>query len=318
MRILLTGATGFVGSHVLSGLLEDGHSVCVVKRSYSDIRRIKNIMKKCDVYDLDITDIEQIYREQKIDCVVHCATYYGRSDMECTENIRSNLLFPLELLNVGKNYGIRFFLNTESFFENQIMFEKDLEKEIYLYGYVLSKIQFRQWGHLFSNRYGIKFINMKLEHVYGAMDNEDKFVSYVERECRKNVMSLALSLGTQERDFVHISDVVDAYRIVISHMEKHWENGYVMYEVGTGQSRSLREFVELIHKAVHSNTRLDWGVIPTKAGEIMQSKADNTGLLKLGWMPKVVTDSEIEQKFGGGDKFHFPLSRKVVCLNGQF
>ena len=299
MRILLTGATGFVGSHILKALLQDGHEVHIVKRSYSNTERIKNVLDECTVYNLDEMAIQQIYEEASIDCVVHCATYYGRNDRECMKNIESNLLFPLELLSLGSENGVKYFINTDSFFGNQIENEEDLDKDLYMYGYTLSKTQFRQWGHMFAEKYRTRFINMKLEHVYGAGDGDSKFIPYIWKACSQNVPTIALSMGTQRRDFVHVSDVVSAYRVVISGLESGNETGYVNYEVGTGREWSLREFVEIIHEAVCSTTHLEWGAIPMKPGELMYSKADNAKLVKLGWTPKIVEPAEIKRVFGG-------------------
>ena len=120
MRILLTGATGFVGSHILEGFLNDQHEVYIVKRSYSNTERIQHVLDKCIVYNLDESDIKEIYAETSIDCVVHCATYYGRNDRECMKNLESNLLFPLELISLGIENGVKYFINTDSFFGNQI------------------------------------------------------------------------------------------------------------------------------------------------------------------------------------------------------
>ena len=333
MRILLTGATGFVGSELGKSLLGKGHSLCIVKRSFSNIRAIEEWMDQCSVYNLDQTNLREIYQKEKIDCVIHCATYYGRSDNEYTENIKSNLLFPLELLCLSKDFGIKYFLNTDSFFEDQITTEQDLDKEIYMCGYTLSKVQFREWGRMFAAKYGIGFVNMKLEHVYGEMEQGDKFIPYLVKELKKNILSIALSDGAQKRDFVHISDVVNAYIAVLSNLEKEGCSRYVQYEVGTGTMRSLREFAEIIKKAVCSTTKLEWGAIPRKEGELMQSKADNSALINMGWKPFITKDSDIEQKFGGGvqsllyNRFKaskkqtfsiifWLLHGKAVCLNG--
>lgn len=304
MRILLTGATGFVGSHLLEGLLKDEHSVCVAKRSWSDIRRISSFIDCCSVYNLDETAISQIFDEQQIDCVIHCATYYGRNDRDCMKNVEANLLFPLELLSIGREKGMKYFINTDSFFGKQIEAECDLDKDLYMYGYTLSKTQFRQWGHMFAVKYGVSFINMKLEHVYGKGDDESKFIPYILKKMRKNVPLIDLSAGMQKRDFVHISDVVNAYRTVIAHLADGNVKVYGEYGVGTGRMWSLREFVEIIHDAVESTSTLNWGAIPMKKGEIMQSRADNLTLRELGWKPQIVEKTEIEHMFRGGGIFY--------------
>ena len=293
MKILLTGATGFVGSHVLEALLKDKHSVCLLKRSFSDIRRVQELIGQCIVYNLDKIALEEIYEENQIDCIVHCATHYGRSNKEYDKNIDANLSFPLKLLCLGAEKGVKYFINTDTFSSKQFICEESLDGDIYMSGYTLSKVHFRQWGRMIAAQYGIKFINMRLEHVYGDGDSEGKFVPYVLKVCSSNEESLALSKGSQLRDFIHISDVVNAYRAVIENLEKEDGVTYKTYEVGTGKMRSLRDFVELLHDIVHSTTILKWGERPMGKGELMQSKADNTELLKIGWHPLIVENEDI-------------------------
>lgn len=297
MNILLTGATGFVGSYMLSGLLEAGHAVTVLKRSFSKVDRIERHLKKCNIYDLDKIGIKKIFEENTIECIVHCSTYYGRDDRQCIKNIESNLLFPLQLLSLGIEHGVKHFINTDSFFTDQIKLDQDLDKELYMCGYTLSKKQFHQWGRMFAANYGIDFINMKLEHVYGEKDGADKFIPYVVERCKNNIPVLELSEGIQERDFIHISDVVNAYIVVISNLEKGSIHGYREYDVGTGRSLKLREFVEIIHEAVKSDTLLKWGAIEMKSGEIIRSQADNAELKKMGWTPEIVEKKQIERVF---------------------
>ena len=155
-----------------------------------------------------------------------------------------------------------------------------------------------QWGRMLSKQYGIHFINMQLEHVYGDGDSNSKFIPYIVKACSSNMASVALSEGTQLRDFIHISDVAEAYRAVISQLDRI-DASYTSYEVGTGRTRSLREFVGLIHNAIKSTTALSWGELPMKKGELRESKADITRLKELGWKPKIVDDEDIQNELRG-------------------
>lgn len=297
MKILLTGATGFVGSYVLEGLLADGHTLYVAKRSFSKVDRIESFLKDCKTYNVDQVPLERIYKENSIECLVHCATYYGRSDKEYIKNAESNLFFPLKVMSYGIEYGVKNFVNTDSFFCNQIKSEQDLGKEFYMSGYTLAKEQFRQWGRVLSTKHGINFTNLKLEHVYGEKDDINKFIPYVIEQCRNNVHTLDLSEGNQERDFVYVKDVANAYRVVVNSLKCQTTKGYVEYGVGTGRVWKLKEFVEIIHKALGSGTILNWGAISVQKGEIISSRADNISLKKLGWMPGIVENAQIEQVF---------------------
>ena len=97
MTILLTGATGFLGSHILHRLLQTNHKVVILKRSFSNTWRINSVLSKVKFYDLDKTSIETAFKEQKIDIVIHTATNYGRSNQPVSDIVDTNLMFSLKL-----------------------------------------------------------------------------------------------------------------------------------------------------------------------------------------------------------------------------
>jgi nucleoside-diphosphate-sugar epimerase len=102
MKILLTGATGFLGSHLIPAILAAGHEVAILKRSFSDTRRIKGYLDNVQSFDVDIVPIERPFEEcGQFDCVVHTATNYGRQRETATEVFESNLAFPLRLLQTA-------------------------------------------------------------------------------------------------------------------------------------------------------------------------------------------------------------------------
>lgn len=318
MNILITGATGFVGSHILQMLLKDGHAVCATIRSTSRTSHIEALLNQCVVCNLDKISIDQIYRQNDIDCTIHCATYYGRSDTEYLKNVDSNILFPLELLTIGIDNGVKYFVNTDSFFTKQLRENNTCSKMIYMYGYTLSKAQFVQWGRMLAQSKDIIFINMLLEHVWGDGDKSDKFIPFITERCQKSLEAVELSSGMQRRDFVHISDVMEAYRIVLQNMNQLNAGTFVEYGVGCGEARTLREFTEILYDAVRGTAILKWGAIPMKQGEIMDSCADNTELRKIGWEPKIVSDESIRKIFLGGvfwrsKFFHIPEKGGVAA-----
>ena len=79
MKLLLTGATGFLGSNLIPAFLKAGHEVVILKRSFSDTWRIKDDLDKVRSYDIDLVPLERPFEEcGRFDCVVHTATNYGR------------------------------------------------------------------------------------------------------------------------------------------------------------------------------------------------------------------------------------------------
>jgi CDP-paratose synthetase len=288
MKILVTGATGFLGSHLTKSLVNEGYEVIVLKRSFSNTWRISEVLAQLKVYDIDKYSIKQIFQECKsIDVIIHTATEYDRNGESYIQLLSSNVSFPLELLETAILYNTKLFINTDSFIH------KKNYCSTHLAGYALTKQQFLQWMKVYTSFEKIKLINLKLEHVYGPFDNQNKFFPFILKNCLNNVPELNLTLGNQKRDFIHISDVVSAYLIILK--QKNEINYYFKeYEVGRGSSESVRKFVELIHEKTNSKTLLRFGAVPLHENEIMESKANSVELKKLGWNSLISIEKGIE------------------------
>lgn len=282
--ILMTGATGFVGSHVLRGLVADGRDITILSRSYSDTRRISDVLACVRRINLDKIVLSEALSSLDFAGVVHLATDYGRSS-SATDVFRTNLLLPAELLDTAIAHGARFFINTDSFYS------KASSDYPALAAYTFSKSWFRDWACNTATK--IHVTNVCLEHVYGPEDGIEKFVPHILSQLRNTTVDeIKLTLGKQRRDFVFISDVVAAYRRILTAAE-HAQSGCVSYEVGTGRSVEIREFVEKLRDATSSNVKLTFGALPYRLGEIMESKADLRTLTEIGYQPHISLDAGI-------------------------
>ena len=270
-RILMTGATGFLGSKLLARLATDPerYRVTVLKRSTSDTWRIASLLNSLDSYDLDRTPIPNIFDAVPFDAILHCATDYGRKLVPRSEMIEANLLLPLRLLETGIDHGVRTFISTDT------MLDKNVSD------YTLSKRQFREWLQNLSTR--IAGINMVLEHFYGPGDDATKFVSNILRSLINKEAAIPLTPGLQRRDFIYVDDVVDAFLCVMQSLAGETE-GYFDFEVGSGNSVSIQEFVTLA-KGICGNetTRLEFGALPYRLNEPMEVTVDVGKLHALGW-----------------------------------
>ena len=93
MKILLTGATGFLGSHLLESFLKSNYKTIILKRSSSNSWRINHLVNEFVSYDVDETEIDIIFEKEKPDIVVHTACSYGRKSESISSLLKNNLIF---------------------------------------------------------------------------------------------------------------------------------------------------------------------------------------------------------------------------------
>lgn len=283
MKVLLTGATGFLGSHILSRLIQENHEVSILIRTSSNQWRIKKYETRYQSYYIDQDTLDNILKQiGSLDVIIHCATMYARSGECCNEVYYTNVEFPLELINAATKIGCKVFINTDSFFTKAGM---KASKQQYMRDYINSKIMFLEKAKKIV-KFKMQLINMQLEHVYGEADNKEKFIPNVICDCNSNVPELMLTDGDQKRDFIYVTDVVEAYMVVLNHLALFKQESWKNIEVGTGVSFSVREIVELIRDITDSKTKLCYGAIKRKSGECDNSIANIKELQKMGWKPK--------------------------------
>lgn len=281
MRVLVTGATGFLGSHLVKRLLREGHEVHILKRRNSHCWRFADVRKELHCHDREQTDIDRLFQEWgHVDAVMHAATSYGRNGEGYVAALDANVALPLQLLEAAIRSETALFFNTDTFSRPR---EGPIEQ---LLGYHLTKRHFLEWGkHLVKNA-PLSFVNVRLEHLYGPADSPDKFVPFVVRNCLENRTELHLTAGEQKRDFIHVQDAVEAYVKLLQQREKI-PHSFCEYQVGTGEATSIRSLVQKIHNLTGSTTKLQFGALPYPPHEIMYSQADVKPLECFGWRSQI-------------------------------
>lgn len=283
MRILLTGVTGYLGSHLAASLLANGCEIVGLKRKSSSLGRIESLLPKLALYDVEEADMSAIFTQHgKIDAVIHTATCYGRNGESASQVLEANLVYPLKLLDMAVASGVALFMNTDTVLDKL------------LNPYALSKGQFAEWGRYFSRQKKIRFLNLKLEHFYGPGDDKSKFTTHIVNSCLANVPELKLTQGEQQRDFIYIDDVVVAYLLLL-YKQESFDDEFIEFEVGSGAAVTIRELVETVHRLTASTTRLDFGALPYREGEAMFSQADTQALQTLGWHCRYSIETGLKQ-----------------------
>ena len=283
--VLLTGSSGFLGKKILDKLLSLNHIIIILKSINSRNSKVNDDLFQIIEYDFDEVGIDNLFTNYKIDFIIHTATCYGRNNEEDSFVLKSNLILPQYLLQKAVQY------NVDSFF-----YTSTLQNEL-LNPYTISKNQLKQWGQYYSINNKINFINIKIEHLYGPGDDKNKFVYWLLHGLISNTPSMNFTKGIQKRDFIYITDAVDAIELII----KAKNIGYCEFEIGTGKAITLKKFIKLSQKLVSKimNTKietvLNFGAMPVRIGEPSKIEANVKNLRNLNWKINYSIESGLEK-----------------------
>jgi len=293
MKILVTGATGYLGSHLVRHLMYAGFQPILLKRSTSDVARIRDLLPELPSYDIDRCSLEQPFREQgPVSTVLHTATLYGRGRETISDLWRANVVFPVQLLETAARHGTDIFINTDT----------TLPKDVN--GYALTKHQFAEWGKYYaSQQQTLGWLNVRLEYMYGPGMPAHNLITGLVRKCLAGRDAIPMTTGEQRRDFIYIEDVVTAYEAILRSLAKT-KDRQLDYDLGSGEAIAIRELACLVRDLTGSSVPLQFGALPSRPYEPLETKADLTSMGKLRWRPrKGLRDGILEViAYDGGQK----------------
>jgi CDP-paratose synthetase len=276
VNILLTGGTGFLGSALAKYWINSGHQLTLLVRPGFSPRRIQPLLQTVQIAECKSdSDITKLVHYTAPEVIVHTACSYGRVGETALQIFDANVRLGMLLLDglLSETGGSVGFINTGTVLDP--LFNS----------YALSKNQFAKWGSALAhqNPARLKFVNIRLQHMFGPGDDLSKFTSHVLHACYSHQPQLTLTAGDQRRDFIYIDDVVNAYDVVVQKLNEFSVSDHV--DIGSGKAPSLRSFVEQVHALTRSRTELQFGAIPYRANEAMLCQADISRLNNFGWQP---------------------------------
>lgn len=275
LKILLTGASGYLGSALALRWVQAGYDVSLLLRPTSQLERLRGFETSFNIcrFTSDV-EIEAFIDETQPEIVVHTAGAYGRKGETSLHQLDTNIRFGVVIFqSLQRITRPVTFLNTGSALPPNVSY------------YSLSKHQFAQWGRMCADQSNghVRFINVLLQHIYGPGDDLSKFTTHVLRACQRNDRVLDLTLGDQARDFLYIDDAVLAYDTLLAHRDKLEVISDI--DVGSGDATTIRQYCELVHRLTGSHTELLFGALPYRANEPMHCQANIKKIKQLGWEP---------------------------------
>lgn len=287
-RILVTGGAGFIGSHIAETLVTD-NDVVVLDDLSSGTREY--VPDTAEVIEGDIRDRETVSEAMAgVDIVFHQAAIVSveRSVADPEETHDVNLRATLQLLEVARRESAKVIFASSAAIYGQPndvpIGESDPKQPTSPYG--LSKLTADQYIRLYADLYDLEAISLRYFNVYGPRQTGGDYsgvISIFLQQAQNGEPLTVHGDGEQTRDFVHVRDVVQANLLAA----KYGTKGDV-YNVGTGESVSIRELAEIVRSVAGSRKSNRIKHIDARDGDIDRSQADITSIVsELGFEPNI-------------------------------
>lgn len=290
-RIFITGAAGFIGSHLTRRLLKEGKIIGIQMRENSDLSRISDLFPALKIYSFDIRDTQKVItsiEDFQPDIIIHLAAYYAlEQELNIGELITTNVTGTLNIFEAARQVNVMgiIHISTEAVYKEQAIPLKETSPLMPRNIYALSKVQTEEICFYYVNRFNIKSLMFRLFTPYGSNDHERKLIPFIIRNLLHNT-SPQLTSGKQQWDFIYIDDVIEAFLLGIRRIPQL--KGCEIYNIGSGNPISIRNVGEIIHGIIHSESQLLWGSIPHRHDEIWYNAANiDKARDYLGWEPRI-------------------------------
>jgi UDP-glucose 4-epimerase len=288
MKVLVTGGAGFIGSHIVDALIEDGYDVAVVDNLTTGNE--KNISKKVRFYKLDIQNskLEKIFREVRPDFVSHQAAQVDvrRSVADPIFDAKNNILGSINIFQNCIKYDVKKVIFSSSggaIYGEQDIFpapEDHVLKPISPYG--ITKLVAEHYLSYYKTVFGLDYTVLRYSNVYGPRQDpsgEAGVVAIFTEKMLNGEKPLINGDGKQTRDFVYVEDVARANILALKN-----ETSENIFNVGTGIETTINRLFNYLKKIIDPSIQEKH--VPAKQGEQMRSVIDCTRAEKLlHWKP---------------------------------
>lgn len=286
MRILITGATGFVGQNLMPMLTNKCPEVEILLLCRNQ-EKARTLYPYPKVIVKEAEDWESV-KAFNPDVVLHLASLStSRNDSEIIQPLLdSNILYGVRLLDaLTECDNLKLFVNTGSFAEYR--WGAESINDAYLY--TATKSAFRVFVDYYSQLTGYKYINVIPYTIYGGKPTIKRLMDYI-LESMDSKEPVDMTAGEQILDFTHVDDLCDFYVHVASHIDdlQQVPNGEC-FHIGTGKGTTIRELASVMEEVYGKKCNIHWGGRPYRDRDTMHAVAPVAKNIELlHWRAKIL------------------------------
>ncbi|EKN62403.1 NAD-dependent epimerase/dehydratase [Neobacillus bataviensis LMG 21833] len=306
MTILVTGAAGFIGFHLVKRLLADGYHVIGIDNlnDYYDVTLKKDRLKmvenhaQFEFYQMDVADrgkINQLFTDKAITTVIHLAAQAGvRYSLTAPHSyVHSNLVGFMEILEACRHHKVTHLIyassssvygaNTTSPFSTKDGVDHPLSL------YAATKKANELMAHTYSHLYQIPTTGLRFFTVYGPWGRPDMAYYSFTRDIVEGNTIKVFNNGDMSRDFTYIDDIVEGIIRLLDQPptgNQSWDRQnpdpgssfapYKIYNIGNHQPVKLMDFIRILERLIGKKAKMKFA--PMQPGDVKETYADITDL----------------------------------------
>ena len=324
MKILVTGAAGFIGFHVSRQLLEQGHSVVGLDNlnDYYEVSLKEARLKELNPYEqfrflkMDLADrdaVSQLFTDEQFHRVVNLAAQAGvRYSLENPHAyVDSNLVGFVNILEGCRQNNVEHLVYASSssvYGANETMpFSEQDNVDHPVSLYAATKKANELMAHTYSHLYGIPTTGLRFFTVYGPWGRPDMSPILFARAILEGKPLKVFNYGKHRRDFTYIDDIVQGVLLALERIPQgnsEWSGlapdpsssraSWKVYNIGNSQPVELLYYIEVIEKALGRTTEKE--LLPLQPGDVEHTYADVSSLQRdTGYHPRVSIEEGVEE-----------------------
>jgi nucleoside-diphosphate-sugar epimerase len=284
MRILVTGAAGFVGSELVRRLAAGSNQVTGVDRDSDRLaelaRRVPGISIEClDIGSRDL--LPALLGKARPEGLIHLAWYANPVDYLTSHANVDSLQMTVGLVDAALQAGCRRLVMGGSCVEyaaqDRLLVESDPPDPQTLYG--VCKHSAWQISRVLSREAGADLAWARIFHIHGPGEDRRRLLPWAAGQLKLGA-AVPLTDGSQVRDHLHVADVASALATIL-------ESGTSgLYNVSSGEPVRLRHVLETLGDLMGARSQLQFGALPRGSSDMMFLAGDSSRLRSLGWSPK--------------------------------
>jgi nucleoside-diphosphate-sugar epimerase len=288
-KVLITGANGFIGSHMVERMVNEEAQVSVTVRDSSDLWRLDDVLKDIHIYRTDLRNKELVSKsvmQIKPDFIFHIGAYGvdGRQN-DFFEAAHSNIIGTMNLIHSLKDIGCKKFINVGTCMEYgnkpEIIQEDSFLKPDSIYG--STKASASIMASQMAVNYGINLVTVRPFGVFGEKEGSHKFFPYIILSILEG-KQVNLTPCEQYRDYCYIENVIDG--LVLAAQNNLIKNE--IFNIGSGEIHKLKFYVDMIYNELQSTDFPNYGALPYRENEVWRQQPNISKIRNLlKWEPKI-------------------------------